>query len=250
MIFFMKVRQMLALTLGALLFASTAAVAAASPGAEAEFVAAINQSRSAAGLAPLTVHGDLVAGARAHTAEMIPTGTIFHSTSGQLASVTSGWSVLGENVGKGPNVSVLHRAFMESPSHKANILGDFDRVGVGVALDAESKMYVTVLFMKSSSPATTTTTVAPTTTTVPTTTNTTTAATTSPTTAPTTTTTTTVPASGDSSQGDASPARPSATAVQRDGESLRTLGYELSEERWIEGTFCVTIRSDGAVCVE
>ncbi len=70
MIFRMKVRQMLALALGVLVFASTAAVAAASPGAEAEFVSAINQSRSAAGLAPLTVHGDLVAVARAHTAEM------------------------------------------------------------------------------------------------------------------------------------------------------------------------------------
>ena len=243
----MKVRQMLALTLGVLVFASTAAVAAASPGAEAEFVAAINQSRSAAGLAPLTVHGDLVAGARAHTAEMIPTGTIFHSTSGQLASVTSGWSVLGENVGKGPDPSVLHRAFMESPSHKANILGDFDRIGVGVALDAASTMYVTVLFMKSSSPATTTTTVAPTTTTVPAATTTTSPATTSP--AP-TTTSTTVPVSGGSPQGDASPARPSAPAVERDRESLRTLGYELFEERWVEGTFCVTVRSDGAICVE
>ena len=247
----MKVRQMLALTLGVLVFASTAAVAAASPGAEAEFVAAINQSRSAAGLAPLTVHGDLVAGARAHTAEMIPTGTIFHSTSSQLASVTSGWSVLGENVGKGPDASVLHRAFMESPSHKANILGDFDRVGVGVALDGASTMYVTVLFMKSTSPATTTTTAAPTTTTVPAVTTTTTAATTSPVpTTTTTTTTTTLPAGGVSSQGDASPARPSAPAVERDRESLRTLGYELFGERWVEGTFCVTVRSDGAICVE
>ena len=239
---------MLALTLGVLVFASTAAVAAASPGAEAEFVAAINQSRSAAGLAPLTVHGDLVAGARTHTAQMIPTGTIFHSTSGQLAAVTTGWSVLGENVGKGPDVSVLHRAFMESPSHKANILGDFDRVGVGVALDAESKMYVTVIFMKSSAPAaTTTTTVAPTTSTVPATTTTTIAATSS---APAPTTTTTVPAGAGGSQGGASAARPSAPAVERDAESLRTLGYELSEERWIDGTFCVTVRSDGAICVE
>lgn len=242
----MKVRQILALALGVLVFASTAAVAAASPGAEAEFVAAINQSRSAAGLAPLTVHNDLVAGARAHTAEMIPTGTIFHSTSGQMASVTTGWSVLGENVGKGPNVSVLHKAFMESPSHKANILGDFDRVGVGVALDAESKMYVTVLFMKSNSPApTTTTTTAPTTTAPPATTTTTTT-----TAAPPASPTTTVPESDDIPEPAATPARPSAPAVDRDGGSPRTLGYELSEERWIDGTLCVTIRADGAVCVD
>ena len=231
---------MLALTLGIFVFASTAAVASASPGAEAEFVAAINHSRGAAGLPPLSVHNDLVTGARAHTAEMIPTGTIFHSSSGQLAAVTTGWSVLGENVGKGPSVSVLHQAFMESPSHRANILGDFDRVGVGVGFDAESKMYVTVMFMKSNAPATTTTTIAPTPTTVPVTTTTT---ITPATAAPTTTTTVPTPET-------VSPARPSAPAVERENESLRTLGYELSEERWIDGTFCVTIRPDGAVCVE
>ena len=154
----------------------------------------------------------------------------------------TGWSVLGENVGKGPSVSVLHQAFMESPSHKANILGDFDRVGVGVGFDAESKMYVTVMFMKSNAPTTTTTTtIAPTPTTVPVITTTTTIV--AATAAPTPTTTLPAPQA-------VSPARPSAPALERENESLRTLGYELSEERWIDGTFCVTIRPDGAVCVE
>lgn len=233
----MKVRRVIALVLGLLVFAGTSAVAWASPSEEGEFVSLINQSRTSAGLAPLSVHGDLVTGARNHTARMIPTGTIFHSTSEQLSSVTTGWLVLGENVGKGGSTSSLHSAFMASPSHKANILGDFDRVGVGVGHDDGGKLYVTVIFMKSKSAPTTTTTQAPTTTApAPTTTTTTVAP----------TTTTTAPSSDDGGETSA-PFRPSAPAVDREGS--RTLGFGVEESRWVPGTFCVVVRADGAVCV-
>lgn len=221
----MVVRRTTAAVAAFLLVLATGAVASASPSSEAEFVTLMNQSRSAAGLAPLTTHGDLIAGARSHTAEMIPTGTIFHSTSGQLSSVTSGWVVMGENVGKGPNPAVLHRAFMESASHKANILGDFDRVGVGVAVDEGGKLYVTVLFMKSAAPAPapTTTTAAPT-----------------PATTPTTTAAAPPPP----------PSRPSAPVVERE-TTPRTLGLEVfSEPNFLPGTWCVTIRADGSICVD
>ncbi len=232
----MALRRFTALVLGLLVFSGSAAIAYASPSEEAEFVSLINQSRSAAGLAPLTVHNDLVIGARKHTAAMIPTGTIFHSTSAELSSVTTGWAVLGENVGKGPNPAVLHRAFMESPSHKANILGDFDRVGAGVGHDAEGRVYVTVIFMRSASaPAPTTTTTAPATTTT----------TAPPAPAVTTTTSTTVP-----SVEATAPRRPSAPAVEREDASPRTLGFELVPDRWVEGTYCIVVRSDGAICVD
>jgi hypothetical protein len=224
--------------MGMLVFAGTALVASASPSEEAEFVAFINQSRAEAGLGALSVHGDLVAGARNHTAAMIPTGTIFHSTSAELSSVTTGWVVLGENVGKGPNPSSLHRAFMQSPSHKANILGDYDRVGVGAAHDAEGKLFVTVLFMKSASAP------APTTTTAP-------APTTTTTTVPTTTTipTTTTAPPNQAPADEAPPSRPSAPAIERQSPP-RTLGFELATDRWVEDTYCIVIRSDGAICAE
>jgi hypothetical protein len=230
----MASRRFIALTLGILVFAGSAAVASASPSAEAEFVSMINQSRSAAGLAALSVHNDLVVGARNHTAKMIPTNSIFHSTSAELGAVTTGWVTLGENVGRGGGTQVLHKAFMESPSHKANILGDFDRVGVGVGLDAEGRMYVTVMFMKSKTVATTTTT------------------TTAP---PTTTTTTTVPtvsvtAPAPAPTSEPAPSRPSAPTVERQDSAPRTLGLGLFPDRWVEGTYCVVIRSDGAVCVD
>jgi hypothetical protein len=139
----------------------------ASPGDEAQFVSLINQSRADAGLAALTGYADLTDDARVHTADMIASGQVFHSSAAQLGSYTSGWSLLGENVGMGPNPQLLHQAFLNSPSHRANIMGDYDLVGVGADRSANGVMFVTVVFMKSVAPApsTTTTTAPPTTTT-------------------------------------------------------------------------------------
>ncbi len=148
--------------LAILLVIGTAALA--SPAEEGEFLTLLNQARSAEGLAPLAVHNDLVAGARAHTSLMVARGEIFHSTSAELGGVTTGWQVLGENVGVGPNPSVLHTAFMNSPSHRANVLGDFNYVGIGAETAPDGKLYVTFMFMKKAV-ATTTTTAPPTTTT-------------------------------------------------------------------------------------
>jgi hypothetical protein len=163
----MPSRRLLGVVLTALMVFATFGVAAADSGAESQFVSLINQSRKAAGLQPLEVHSDLVSYARRHTDRMIAEGKIFHSTSSQLSSATSGWSLLGENVGMGPDPVVLHDAFMNSPSHRENILGPFDAVGVGAARDENGTLFVTVIFKQSTAPAptTTTTTTAPTTTT-------------------------------------------------------------------------------------
>jgi hypothetical protein len=151
----------------ALVMTAAALPLAASPGDEAEFISLINQSRAAAGLGSLTGYADLTDDARLHTADMIAAGQVFHSTAAQLGSYASGWSLLGENVGMGPNPALLHQAFMNSASHKANILGDYDLVGVGADRSGDGVMFVTVVFMKSAAPAPTTTTTAPPTTTVP-----------------------------------------------------------------------------------
>ncbi len=140
--------------------AATAALASSSD--EAGFVSAMNSARASAGLPALTVDGTLVAYARSHTADMIAAGTIFHSSSSQLSSITTGWSRIGENVGMGPSVDIIHQAFMNSAGHRANILGDFNYVGVGADWSGDGTLYVTVIFMKKDAPPP-----APTTTTAP-----------------------------------------------------------------------------------
>jgi len=47
--------------------------------------------------------------------------------------VTTQWTRLGENIGYGPSPESIQTAFLNSPPHRANILGDFNRVGVGVS---------------------------------------------------------------------------------------------------------------------
>jgi uncharacterized protein YkwD len=80
---------------------------------------------------------------------MIAHGDILHSSSGELsAAAGTGWSRVGENVGRGQSPSSLHTAFMNSSAHAANVLGDYNYVGVGTDTDADGALYVTVVFMK------------------------------------------------------------------------------------------------------
>lgn len=114
---------------------------------EARFLAMANDERVSHGLAPLTVYHDLVDDAGEHTARMMAAGDLFHSK--DLGRVTTDWLLLGENVGYGPTVEALHAAFMASPSHRRNVLGDFDRVGIAADRSPGGRLYVTFVFMKS-----------------------------------------------------------------------------------------------------
>ena len=180
----MRTARKIAIVLVALVAMTVGTALPAHAGAEGDFLSKINASRSAVGLPPVSMHSDLVPAARNHSAEMMAAGQIYHTSN--LAGVASGWEALAENVGVGPSVDNLHTAFMNSAGHRANILGDYNYVGVGVASEGDV-LWVTVIFMrKGAAPeATTTTTAAP-----PTTSTTTTVA------APAATTTTNPPAPG------------------------------------------------------
>ena len=156
-------------------------------GAEGDLLSKINASRSASGLPPVSMHSDLVPDARNHSAEMMAAGQIYHTSN--LAGVASGWEALAENVGAGPSVDSLHSAFMNSAGHRANILGDYNYVGVGVAGEGDL-LWVTVIFMRKGAAPEATTTTTTTTAAPPTTSTTTTVA------APAATTTTNPPAPG------------------------------------------------------
>lgn len=195
----MPTARRIAIVLAALAVLTVGMAVPAHAGAEGDLLSRINASRSAAGLSPLSMHSDLVPDARNHSAEMMAAGQIYHTSN--LAGVASGWEALAENVGAGPSVDSLHSAFMNSAGHRANILGDYNYVGVGVASGGDL-LWVTVIFMRKGAPpetTTTTTTIAATTTTTTTTVAPTTAVAPSPTTPPTTTTTASAPPPSDAS---------------------------------------------------
>ena len=70
--------------------------------------------------------------ARRHSQEMASKGALFHSSCLDCLRRHHGWLVVGENVGYAYSVSAVHNAFLNSPAHLANILGDYNRVGIGV----------------------------------------------------------------------------------------------------------------------
>lgn len=161
-------RWLLISIVAALTVSGIATTAGADASSESGFLAKINAERSAAGLGALQMDGGLQAWARQHTQIMIDGGcpdgqNICHSTSAQLqAAAGTGWSMIGENVGRGGDVNTLHATFMGSPPHKANILkAEYNYVGIGTG-QGDGRLYVTVVFMAKGStsapqpPATTT----------------------------------------------------------------------------------------------
>jgi hypothetical protein len=120
-------------------------VAASMPELESSMLTLINEERASNSLAPLTPYFDLEDDAVAHSATMRDSVHLHHNPA--LGSVTSGWYALGENVGVGPTVESLHGAFMASPGHRANVLGDYNYAGVGI-VDDGSRIWVTIVFMR------------------------------------------------------------------------------------------------------
>lgn len=114
--------------------------------AEATFADVVNRERGGAGLDSLQLDETLSAVARRHSVRMREAGRIFHNDA--LASeVPKPWSMIAENVGRGPSPEVVEAVFARSAGHRDNILGDFDRFGVGVAV-AGKTIYVTQIFVK------------------------------------------------------------------------------------------------------
>lgn len=125
--------------------------AAAPADDEAAFISAINQSRGANGLGGLSTDAAAANVARAWSGQMAGENLLHHNPNLRAeveAYVTTAWQRLGENVGVGYSVSSLHDAFMASAGHRANILGDYNRVGVGVVREPSGRIWVTVVFIK------------------------------------------------------------------------------------------------------
>lgn len=139
----------LALTLGLTLgVAGPAAASTLEPELETQLVGLTNRARAAHNKPPLRVELQLTRIARDWSSTMASRGAISHRPS--LGDAVSGnWSRIGENVGVGPSMARLQDAFMDSPGHRANVLGDYDRIGVGV-YEHNGRYWVTLNFMKGS----------------------------------------------------------------------------------------------------
>ena len=141
---------------------------------EEAFVALINSERSQRGLSLLAADPMLTATARAHSEEMCSLDYFDHhsptpglsspmdrylASTKQLGLPQPEYLLVGENIfycsvfNDVYNVDYAHRAFMESPGHRANILEPrFLKVGIGIYRNAKGEFWVTEMFSRDRNP--------------------------------------------------------------------------------------------------
>lgn len=136
--------------LTAVLLVSAALVAAAPQTAQAaarpierRFANMINDTRSVATLSSMKLSDRLSEVARKHSRRMAAEGELYHSNLERLLG--PGITAVGENVGYGGSLDELLKAFLASPPHAENILGDYRQTGVGV-VRADGRIWITQVF--------------------------------------------------------------------------------------------------------
>jgi uncharacterized protein YkwD len=118
---------------------------------EAQVVTLVNQQRSAAGCAALTVDSRLTAAARGHSQDMAQRNYFDHNTPEgvtpwtRITNAGYHFSTAAENIAEGqPTPAAVMDAWMNSPGHRANILNCALRnIGVGLAYNARHTPYWT-----------------------------------------------------------------------------------------------------------
>ena len=125
---------------------------------ERALVAMTNRSRAAAGLRSLRIDSTLTSVARWRSKDMIDRDYFSHHIPGygsvfkKLDSRGYCYKVAGENIGwntypDDEATAAIHRMFMDSAGHRANVLGRaWDVIGVGAYKGRDGKKMWTVLF--------------------------------------------------------------------------------------------------------
>jgi uncharacterized protein YkwD len=111
--------------------------------------ALINQDRARYGLAPLTWSSCLYNVAVSNAQRMAAQAFISHTNGPNLDLSCALGRQAGENVGywsAGPNDSQLNTMFMNSPDHRANILGPYHNVATAWIVGSNGYGYIAVEF--------------------------------------------------------------------------------------------------------
>jgi hypothetical protein len=111
-----------------------------------EFLTLTNAARARVGAPPLALDGQLASVAERWATRLGAVGRLAHNPN--VTSECKDWERLAENVGVGPDVASIERAFENSPVHYANIVDpQLQRVGIGVVAVNRS-LWVTLDFAR------------------------------------------------------------------------------------------------------
>jgi len=124
---------------------------------------AINEERANAGLSPLAIDVRLVGLARERSSDMMTSGYFSHTTpEGKMVfdfldargiySLYAGENLARTNVESSQAVEVVVSAFMNSGTHRKNILNPhYTHLGIGEAITLEGVKYFTLVFIGTNS---------------------------------------------------------------------------------------------------
>ena len=130
-----------------MLLAAVAIVLSACSPQQVDTFQRINYDRMDNGLIGMSINDSLMAKAQAWADRLAAIGYLWHSD--LTDGVDPGWWMLGENVGSGPSADAIEQAFLNSPSHRANILNpEFNWAGTGVAVSGNGTVYLVQVFAK------------------------------------------------------------------------------------------------------
>lgn len=136
------VRKVITLCAGILLLVTVTSCLSAE---ETTVFERLNQLRAQNGQPALFADSELVAKAQNHSQDMAAGGQLFHSS--LRADVTGNPRKMGENVAYAGSVEQAFQALLNSPPHLANMVdGSFNRVGVGVVVGSDGRVWVTMVF--------------------------------------------------------------------------------------------------------
>jgi uncharacterized protein YkwD len=125
-------------------FWSVPGTSTASTSDAGSYMARLNSEREAHGVHALTMRADLTSIAQGWADHMSQTGRLKHNPN--LTRAVRNWQAVGENVGDGPTIDDLDKAFWASPPHRANILDrTYTDVGIG-CIRRDGRIWITVDF--------------------------------------------------------------------------------------------------------
>lgn len=115
-----------------------------------QVISLVNETRMSQGLAPLKSNTKLSLKADAWAKRLRDACELSHS---RLADgAPKSWLKLGENVGYGGDISVVHDAYLRSPGHYANIVDPaFTQMGAAAVwgdCDGQHRVFTVQVFMK------------------------------------------------------------------------------------------------------
>jgi len=119
---------------------------------ESRLLTLVNEERKKAGLPKLQWDSHLAESARRHTQKLVDHQDLSHQFSGEpplserVGATGLRFNSVAENVGMAATIDEIHKGFMDSPPHRANILSPkYNSVGFGITLN-QGELFVTQNF--------------------------------------------------------------------------------------------------------